>query len=61
MKPAAFVTILFLGLVALAHLARLVLGVEVTAGTASVPMWASWVALVFTGGLAFALWQETHR
>ena len=61
MKPFALVAILFLGLVALAHLARLALGVEVTAGNASVPMWASWVAFVFTGALAFALWQESHR
>lgn len=60
MKPAALVATIFLGLVALAHLLRLVLRVEATAGGAAVPMWMSAVAAVFTGGLAIMLWRESR-
>jgi hypothetical protein len=60
MKPAALVACVFLSLVALAHLLRIVLGVTVTAGTVSIPMWMSAVATVFTAGLAVWLWREQH-
>ncbi len=60
MKPAALVACVFLSLVALAHLLRIVLGLAVTAGTVSIPMWMSAVATVFTAGLAVWLWREQH-
>jgi hypothetical protein len=61
MKPVARVTALFLALVALAQLLRLVFRVEVIAGGVTIPLWASAVASVFTGGLAILLWRESRR
>jgi len=61
MKPAALVATIFLVLVALAHLLRLTLQVEVTAGGVAVPLWASAIASVFTGGLSLLLWRESRR
>jgi hypothetical protein len=52
---------IFLALVAVAQLLRLVLRVEVTAGGVSIPLWASVVACVVTGGLSFMLWRENKR
>ena len=61
MKPVAWITTIFLALVALAQFLRLVLQVEVTAGGVRIPLWASAVACVVTGGLAFLLWRESRR
>ncbi len=61
MKPAALIATVFLALVALAHLLRLVLRVEVMAGSVAIPLWLSAVACLFTGGLAVLLWRESRR
>jgi len=61
MKPVTQVVTLFLALVALAQLLRLVLQVEVVAGGVRIPLWASALACVVTGGLAFLLWREGQR
>ncbi len=61
MKPAAMIATIFLALVALGHLVRLALHVEVIAGGVVIPLWLSAVACVFTGGLAVLLWQEGRR
>jgi len=61
MKPVARITTLFLALVALAQCLRLVLQVDVIAGGVRIPLWASAVACVVTGGLAILLWRERHR
>ena len=61
MKPVARLTAFFLALVALAQLLRLVFRVEVIAGCVTIPLWASAVASVFTGGLAILLWRESRR
>jgi Na+/proline symporter len=61
MKPMARITTVFLALVALAQFLRLVLQVEVTAGGVSIPLWASALACVFTGGLSIMLWRENKR
>jgi hypothetical protein len=58
MKPAAFVAICFLSLVALGHALRLVAGVAVTVGSFAVPMWASIPAVVGPAALAVWLWKE---
>ncbi len=52
---------LFLSLVAVAQFLRLALQVEVVSGGVRVPLWASAVACVVTGGLAILLWREGHR
>lgn len=61
MKPIARITTVFLALVALAQFLRLVLRVEVIAGGVTVPLWASAVACMLTGGLAVLLWRESRR
>jgi len=60
-KPVARITTLFLALVALAQFLRLLLQVEVVAGGVRIPLWASAVACVVTGGLAILLWRESKR
>ena len=40
------------GIVAIAHVARLVLQFPVQVGSTSVPMWASWLGLLVAGGLS---------
>jgi len=60
LKPTRLAMI-FLALVALVQLLRLVLRVEVTAGGVSIPLWASALACVVTGGLSFMLWRENKR
>lgn len=61
MKPVARIVTLFLALVVLAQFVRLVLQVEVMAGGVRIPLWASALACVVTGGLAILLWREGHR
>jgi len=40
-------------LVALAHLVRIYFGWPIVISSWSIPMWASWAALVVAGGLAY--------
>jgi len=40
-------------LIALGHVARLVLGTSVVVHDIPIPMWASWLAVVFMGFLAY--------
>jgi hypothetical protein len=61
MKPVARLTTIFLALVAVAQFLRLVFQVEVVAGGVRIPLWASAVACVVTGGLAILLWRESTR
>lgn len=58
MRPAALVAIVFLTLVALIHLLRLILRVEVAIGDALLPFWVSWLAVVGPAALAIWLWRE---
>ena len=58
MKPAALLATVMLILVSIAHLARLVIGVEIIAGEVVVPMWVSVFGFLVPGGIAFALWRE---
>ena len=61
MKPVTMITVLFLAMVAAAHLLRLVLGVEVTVGGTLVPLWVSVIACVVPVGLAVGLWRESRK
>lgn len=58
MKPATLVTAILLVLIALAHVVRLALRIQVTIDGAVVPMWASVVATILPAALAFGLWRE---
>ena len=60
MKPATMISTLFLAVVAVGHLLRLVLGVEIRVGGILVPLWVSVIACVVPAGLAVALWRENR-
>ena len=49
---------LLLTAVAIAHLARVVLGIEATVAGTAVPMWVSIAATVIAGGVALMLWRD---
>jgi hypothetical protein len=61
MKPVARLTTIVLALVSIAQFLRLVFQVEVVASGVRIPLWASAVACVVTGGLAILLWRESTR
>jgi hypothetical protein len=57
-------TAIIFSLVALLHLARIVLGWSAVIGDWSVPMWLSWVGMIVTGALAyfgFTLARQSSR
>lgn len=59
-KPAAMITTVFLGLIAVGHLIRLVLRVPVTVDGIAIPVWASVLGAAFTATLAVLLWRESR-
>ena len=59
-RPISKLTSALLALIALAHLARLVLGSRIEIGGWAVPMWASVAAVVLSCGLSAALWRESN-
>jgi hypothetical protein len=61
MKPATMISMLFLAIVAVGHLLRLVLGVEIRVGGILVPLWVSVLACVLPAGLAVGLWRESRK
>ncbi len=61
MKPAALVATVFLALVAIGHLVRVLLRLDLIAAGVVVPSWVSVVACLFTGSLAVMLWKECRR
>lgn len=60
MKPASLLAVVVFSLVALSHLLRLALQVEVLVGGAVIPMWVSVVGLLVTALLAIGLWRESR-
>ena len=60
MKTGTFIAMIFLVLVAIAHVLRVIMQVEVIAGGYYVPMWMSYAAVILTVVLAAAMWNE-HR
>lgn len=60
MKPASFLTMLLMLVVAAAHLTRLALRIPVTIGALAVPMWVSLGGFVVPLALAIGLWRERH-
>ena len=61
MKPFTTLAAAFFGLVAVAHLYRLVTGCEVVVNGMAVPQWLSAVGLVIGAGMALMLWREARR
>ena len=58
MKSATLLTFVVVTLIALLHVLRLILRIQVTVGGAVLPVWASILAALFFGGLALGLWRE---
>jgi uncharacterized membrane protein len=52
-KTFLLVAGVFFLLIALAHLLRIAFGASVVVQNTSIPMWASWIAFVVTGYLAY--------
>lgn len=48
-------------LIALAHLYRVVVGLDVTIAGTQIPQWPSWIALLFAGVLTTMLYREARR
>ena len=56
------ISALIFGIICLAHVWRVVAHVHVRVGTHSIPMWASVVAIVVSGGLSLWCWRlSTNR
>jgi hypothetical protein len=60
MKPATHIASGMLALVSIAHLMRLVFGVEITAAGRDVPMWISILGAAFPAAIAAGLWREAR-
>jgi len=59
-RPSSFLAAILLATVALAHLARVFLGLEVVIGGRTVSMAVSVVATIVAGGLSIGLWRESR-
>ncbi|MFQ5552017.1 MAG: hypothetical protein ACE5FJ_12355 [Gemmatimonadales bacterium] len=60
-KAAVWAAIVLLGVVALGHVLRLILRMELTVGDFSVPLWPSVIAVAAFGGTALVLVLRTRR
>jgi hypothetical protein len=61
MRPAAFLSVCFLAVIALGHLLRVVYSIPIVVGDVMVPMSLSVLATVGAGALAVLLWREQRR
>jgi len=61
MRHANLTVTVVLAVVSLAHLLRVIFGVQVTVADRFIPTWVSAVACVVAGGLAFMLWKSARR
>jgi hypothetical protein len=60
MKPASLLAVIVFSVVALSHLVRVVLQIDVVVAEAVMPMWLSVIGFLVTAGLAVALWREAR-
>ena len=60
MKPFTTLAAVVLGLIALAHLYRLLRPFEVVVAGSAVPQWVSAAGLIVAGGRAVMLWREAR-
>ena len=61
MKPIALLATVIFGLAAVAHLLRLIIGIEVIIGGIYIPVWMSGIGFVAAGALAILLFLEQQR
>lgn len=60
MKTGSMLAVLLFTLVAIAHLVRLINGIDVTVGEWAVPQWMSVVGVIAPLTIAFLLWRESR-
>ena len=60
MKPFTALAAVLLGIVALAHLYRLIRPFEVIVAGNALPQWVSVAGLVVAGGISVMLWREAR-
>lgn len=60
LKPFTTIAIVIFSLVAVVHVLRLIFGWEAVINGMAVPLWASVLAIIITGGLAVLLWRESR-
>ena len=60
MKPFTLTAAILLGVIALAHLYRVIRPFEVTVAGNVIPQWVSIVGVVVAGGIAVMLWRESR-
>ena len=58
MRPFTSLAIVVFALVAVLQLVRFLAGWPVMIDTVAIPLWASPIAAIVAGGLAFMLWRE---
>ncbi|MBL0210091.1 MAG: hypothetical protein IPQ13_04120 [Holophagaceae bacterium] len=58
MKAGSSLSVAFLGIVSLAHLARVIFGLGIQIGDFHVPQWMSLAAFLFCGALSLLLYRE---
>ena len=60
MRPFTTIAVFVFALVALVHLLRVFAGWEVVVAGIVIPMWLSWIGVLFAGGLAVMVWRENR-
>ena len=60
MKPFTTLAAVVLGLIALAHLYRLLRPFEVVVAGSAMPQWISAAGLIVAGGISVMLWREAR-
>lgn len=61
MKPFTTVAVIVLAFFALAHVYRLIRGLEVVVNGNTIPQWISGVVAIVAGTLALMVWRESRR
>ena len=60
MKTGSKLAVLVFSIVAIAHLLRIIFGVNLIIGDWSVPQWVSALGVVGPGAIAWLLWRESR-
>ena len=60
-RPAAFIAVIFLSIIAIGQLIRFVFQISLVVGGLDIPAWPSAIAFLIAGSLAFWLSKERRR
>ena len=58
MKTGSLVAMIFLCAVGALHVLRFILGISIVVGDVNIPQWASVLAVIGAGLIAWLLWRE---